>query len=183
MHVQSVQKHCFSLSNMQICGIFVAVVVGVVLSSLFLFDCRAPFLKSTKLQVSKWKDLTILGLYGSNCHHKKITKVIFRELTVGQLCYLVKWVSYLTLSNSFDIIPNLLDLLEFLNDAAHDTVPFELHSGTKTPLTAWKLKLISSAELYIEHQATCCFTIWMLLAVYCGTDCSVKVFISAPLYS
>ena len=27
MHVQSVQKYCFSLSNMQICGVFVAVVV------------------------------------------------------------------------------------------------------------------------------------------------------------
>ena len=33
MHVQSVQEYCFSLSNMQICEIFVAVVV-VVLSSL-----------------------------------------------------------------------------------------------------------------------------------------------------
>ena len=29
MHVQSVQKYCFSLSNMQICGILVAVVVVV----------------------------------------------------------------------------------------------------------------------------------------------------------
>ena len=29
MHVQSVQKYCFSLSNMQICGAFVAVVVVV----------------------------------------------------------------------------------------------------------------------------------------------------------
>ena len=29
MHVQSVQKYCFSLSNMQICGVFVAVVVVV----------------------------------------------------------------------------------------------------------------------------------------------------------
>jgi len=29
MHVQSVQKYYFSLSNMQICGIFVAVVVVV----------------------------------------------------------------------------------------------------------------------------------------------------------
>ena len=28
MHVQSVQKYCFSLSNMQICGVFVAVVVA-----------------------------------------------------------------------------------------------------------------------------------------------------------
>ena len=27
MHVQSVQKYCFSLSNMQICEVFVAVVV------------------------------------------------------------------------------------------------------------------------------------------------------------
>ena len=27
MHVQSVQKYCFLLSNMQICGIFVAVIV------------------------------------------------------------------------------------------------------------------------------------------------------------
>ena len=27
MHVQSVQKYCFSLSNMQICGGFVAVIV------------------------------------------------------------------------------------------------------------------------------------------------------------
>ena len=26
MQVQSVQKYCFSLSNMQICGVFVAVV-------------------------------------------------------------------------------------------------------------------------------------------------------------
>ena len=26
MHVRSVQKYCFSLSNMQICGVFVAVV-------------------------------------------------------------------------------------------------------------------------------------------------------------
>ena len=30
MHVQSVQNHCFSLTNMQICGVFVAVVVVVV---------------------------------------------------------------------------------------------------------------------------------------------------------
>ena len=30
MHVQSVQKYCFSLSNMQICGVYVAVVVVVV---------------------------------------------------------------------------------------------------------------------------------------------------------
>ena len=29
MHVQSVQRYCFSLSNMQICGVFVAVVVVV----------------------------------------------------------------------------------------------------------------------------------------------------------
>ena len=29
MHVQSVQEYCFSLSNMQICGVFVAVVVVV----------------------------------------------------------------------------------------------------------------------------------------------------------
>ena len=29
MHVQSVQKYCFSLSNMQICWVFVAVVVVV----------------------------------------------------------------------------------------------------------------------------------------------------------
>ena len=29
MHVQSVQKYYFSLSNMQICGVFVAVVVVV----------------------------------------------------------------------------------------------------------------------------------------------------------
>ena len=29
MHVQSVQKYWFSLSNMQICGVFVAVVVVV----------------------------------------------------------------------------------------------------------------------------------------------------------
>ena len=29
MHVQSVQKYCFSLSNMQICELFVAVVVVV----------------------------------------------------------------------------------------------------------------------------------------------------------
>ena len=29
MHVQSVQKYCFSLSSMQICGVFVAVVVVV----------------------------------------------------------------------------------------------------------------------------------------------------------
>ena len=29
MHVQSVQKYCFSLSNMQIFGVFVAVVVVV----------------------------------------------------------------------------------------------------------------------------------------------------------
>ena len=29
MHVQSVQKYCLSLSNMQICGGFVAVVVVV----------------------------------------------------------------------------------------------------------------------------------------------------------
>jgi len=29
MHVQCVQKYCFSLSNMQICGVFVAVVVVV----------------------------------------------------------------------------------------------------------------------------------------------------------
>ena len=29
MHVQSVQKYCFSLSNMQIYGVFVAVVVVV----------------------------------------------------------------------------------------------------------------------------------------------------------
>ena len=30
MHVQSVQKFCFSLSDMQICGFLVAVVVVVV---------------------------------------------------------------------------------------------------------------------------------------------------------
>ena len=30
MHLQSVQKYCFSLSNMQICGDFVAIVVVVV---------------------------------------------------------------------------------------------------------------------------------------------------------
>ena len=29
IHVQSVQKYCFSLSNMQTCGVFVAVVVVV----------------------------------------------------------------------------------------------------------------------------------------------------------
>ena len=29
MHVQSVKKYCFSLSNMQICEVFVAVVVVV----------------------------------------------------------------------------------------------------------------------------------------------------------
>ena len=29
MHVQNVQKYYFSLSNMQICGVFVAVVVVV----------------------------------------------------------------------------------------------------------------------------------------------------------
>ena len=29
MHVQSVQKYCFSLSNMQICGVCVALVVVV----------------------------------------------------------------------------------------------------------------------------------------------------------
>ena len=29
MHVQSMQKYCFLLSNMQICGVFVAVVVVV----------------------------------------------------------------------------------------------------------------------------------------------------------
>ena len=29
MHVQSVQKYCFSLANMQICGVFVAVAVVV----------------------------------------------------------------------------------------------------------------------------------------------------------
>ena len=29
MHVQSVQEHCFSLTNMQICGVFVAAVVVV----------------------------------------------------------------------------------------------------------------------------------------------------------
>ena len=29
MHVQSVQKYCFIFSNMQICGVFVTVVVVV----------------------------------------------------------------------------------------------------------------------------------------------------------
>ena len=29
MHVQSVQKYCFSLSNMQICDVLVAIVVVV----------------------------------------------------------------------------------------------------------------------------------------------------------
>ena len=29
MHVQSVQNYCFSLSNMQVCGVFVAAVVVV----------------------------------------------------------------------------------------------------------------------------------------------------------
>ena len=32
MHVQSVQKYCFSLSNMQICHVLVAVVVVVALT-------------------------------------------------------------------------------------------------------------------------------------------------------
>ena len=66
--------------------------------------------------------------------------MVFRELTVCQLYYFVKWVSYLTLINSFDITPNLLDLLEFPSDAAHDTVYFELHSGTKTPLNCVTIK-------------------------------------------
>ena len=35
MHVQSVQKYCFPLSNMQICGVFVAVVVAK--NSLFFY--------------------------------------------------------------------------------------------------------------------------------------------------
>ena len=30
-HVQSLQNYCFSLSNMQICGVFVAVVIMVAL--------------------------------------------------------------------------------------------------------------------------------------------------------
>ena len=29
MHVQSVQKYCFSMLNMQICGVFVTVVVVI----------------------------------------------------------------------------------------------------------------------------------------------------------
>ena len=33
MNVQSVQKYCFSLSNMQICGGFIAVVVVVAYAS------------------------------------------------------------------------------------------------------------------------------------------------------
>ena len=35
MHVQSVQNYCFSLSNMQICDVLVAVVVVVALPNIF----------------------------------------------------------------------------------------------------------------------------------------------------
>ena len=38
MHVQSVQKYCFSLSNMQISGAFVTVVV-VLAKAPFCFRC------------------------------------------------------------------------------------------------------------------------------------------------
>ena len=42
MHVQSVQKYCVSLSNMQICGVFVAVVVVVAYSLLGSLRTFAP---------------------------------------------------------------------------------------------------------------------------------------------
>ena len=59
MHVQSVQKYGFSLSNMQICGVFVAVVVvRGCLSSLFCDDimiCNPLFTSLSGKLLTNWK--------------------------------------------------------------------------------------------------------------------------------
>ena len=61
MHVESVQKYCFSLSNMQICGGFVAVVV---LPSL------APREEHIVFVYQMWKPqfLLVVQFPFDNCH-------------------------------------------------------------------------------------------------------------------
>ena len=58
MHVQSVQKYCFSLSNMQICGVFVAVVV------IMLEKCLLTVLELNWNQRLGHKKTKL-----NNCHH------------------------------------------------------------------------------------------------------------------
>ena len=60
MHVQSVQKYCFLLSNMQICGVFVALVVVVALAPTVFaklkFERKAN--PGGKIIVIQWKELS-----------------------------------------------------------------------------------------------------------------------------
>ena len=60
MHVQSVQKYCFSMSNMQICQVFVAVVVSY--KALQLFQKRA-FSCKTKLNHQDHGDKKVTNLH------------------------------------------------------------------------------------------------------------------------
>ena len=65
MHVQSVQNYCFSLSNMQICEVFVAVVV---------VDASAPY----KLQFSRIRFFSSLPETTSKSHMP--TNFIFQQI-------------------------------------------------------------------------------------------------------
>ena len=66
MHVQSVQKYCFSMSNMQICRVFVAFVVSNMAPQLFqkrAFSCKTKLnhqdhgdKKVTNLHFQRWKE-------------------------------------------------------------------------------------------------------------------------------
>ena len=61
MHVQSVQKYCFSLSNMQICGGFVAVIV---------IPSLAPREEHIAFAYQTWKPqfLSVVQFPFDNCH-------------------------------------------------------------------------------------------------------------------
>ena len=54
MHVQSVLKYCLSLSNMQICGVFVAVVVVVALTIYSLIKDFGNGKANPRKQWSDW---------------------------------------------------------------------------------------------------------------------------------
>ena len=69
MHVQSVQNHCFSLTNMQICGVFAVVVVVTYRFSPNLVDTQE---RSPKRH---WWLVTLL-FYQDNCLHSFIREAL-----------------------------------------------------------------------------------------------------------
>ena len=89
MHVQSVQNHCFLLTNIQICGVFVAVVVVVA----YRFS---PNLVDTQERSPKrhWWLVTLL-FHQDNCLHSFIREALISR-NAKYLCSVLENVIRMT---------------------------------------------------------------------------------------